>query len=155
RPEAALRSCFRVAKPGASLFLTTNLVGHMGEFYEVYRSTLVELGFHDRLAALDAHISHRATVSSVTTLLTRAGFTFVEAHTSSFRERFVDGSSLLRHRFIRLGFVPGWKAIAPEDAIEATFAALERRLNLLAAERSGLSLNVPAACVHARKPSSE
>ncbi|MEX0643555.1 MAG: methyltransferase domain-containing protein, partial [Pirellulales bacterium] len=54
-PEAALRSCFRVAKPGAGLLLTTNLVGHMGEFYEAYRSVLVELGFADRLAALDAH----------------------------------------------------------------------------------------------------
>ncbi len=32
----------------------------------------------------------------------------------SFRERFVDGSSLLRHHFMRLGFVPAWKSIVPE-----------------------------------------
>jgi ubiquinone/menaquinone biosynthesis C-methylase UbiE len=155
QPEAALRSCFRVAKPGASLILTTNLVGHMAEFYEAYRSTLVELGFHDRLAVLDTHINGRATVSSVTTLLGHAGFTFVEAATCSFQERFADGSSLLRHRFIRLGFLPGWKAIAPEGAVEATFAALERRLNLLAAQRGALSLTIPAACMHARKPAAE
>src|SRR5258707_6887741 len=30
-PDAALRACFRVAKPGARLLLTTNLVGHMSE----------------------------------------------------------------------------------------------------------------------------
>ena len=155
QPEAALRTCFRVAKPGASLFLTTNLVGHMSEFYDAYRSVLLELGFADRLATLDAHINHRATVDSVKALLERAGFDFVDAVTRSFRERFVDGSSLLRHFFIRLGFVPGWKSVAPEGAVEQTFAALERRLNAIAAERGELSLTVPAACIQACKPASE
>jgi ubiquinone/menaquinone biosynthesis C-methylase UbiE len=154
-PEAALRSCFRVAKPGANLFLTTNLVGHMGEFYEAYRSVLVELGFTGQLATLDAHISHRATVDSLRTLLEREGFKFVEAVTRSFRERFVDGSSLLRHYFIRLGFVPAWKSVAPEGAVEAIFAALEDRLNLIAAERGELSLTIPAACIQACKPGTE
>jgi arsenite methyltransferase len=152
QPEAALRSCFRVAKPGADLFLTTNLVGHMGEFYEVYRSVLAELGLHDRIAPLDAHIRHRATVDSLRSLLEGAGFEFVDAIASSFQERFVDGSALLAHRFVRLGFLPGWKSIAPQDAVEATFAALERRLNAAAAERGELSLTIPAVCVHARKP---
>ena len=113
-PEAALRSCFRVAKPEVSLFLTTNLFGHMAEFYESYRSVLLELGFSDRIAALDAHINHRATVDSVKTLLEQEGFEFVKATTYTFCERFVDGSALLRHYFIRLGFVPGWKSIALE-----------------------------------------
>ena len=151
-PEAALRSCFRVAKPGANLFLTTNLVGHMSEFYDAYHSVLLELGYSDRLAALDDHINHRATVDSVRELLNRAGFDFVEAGTRSFRERFVDGSALLRHFFVRLGFVPGWKSVAPEDAVERTFAALEGRLNAIAAEVGELSLSVPAACIQARKP---
>ena len=66
---AVLESCFRVAKPGARLLLTTNLAGHMSEFYDVYRATLIELGQTDRLAALDAHISHRGTVDSVASVL--------------------------------------------------------------------------------------
>jgi ubiquinone/menaquinone biosynthesis C-methylase UbiE len=151
-PEAALRSCFRVAKPGADMLLTTNLVGHMEEFYDAYRSVLVELGFADRLAALDAHIRRRATVDSVRTLLEGEGFQFVKAITRSFRERFLDGSALLHHYFIRLAFFPAWKAIAPEAAVASTFAALERRLNAIAAERGELSLSVPAACIHACKP---
>jgi ubiquinone/menaquinone biosynthesis C-methylase UbiE len=151
-PEAALRSCYRVAKPGAGLFLSTNLVGHMSEFYDTYRSVLQELGFTDRLAALDAHVNHRATADSVRTLLERAGFDFVDAITCSFRERFVDGSSMLRHHFIRLGFMPAWKSVAPEGAVEGTFAALERRLNAIAAEHGELSLTVPAACIQACKP---
>ncbi len=154
-PEAALRSCFRVAKPGANLFLTTNLVGHMGEFYEAYRCVLVELGFRGQLAALDAHMNYRGTVDSVRALLEREGFKFVEAVTRSFRERFVDGSSLLRHYFIRLGFVQAWKSVAPEGAVEKTFAALEQRLNTLAAQRGELSLTIPAACIQACKPATE
>ena len=154
-PTKALRSCFRVAKPGARLYLTTNLVGHMCEFYEAYRSVLVELGFTGQLAALDAHINHRATVDSVRSLLEREGFVFVEAVTTSFRERFADGSSLLRHYFIRLGFVAAWKSIAPVGAVEATFAAIEQRLNTMAAERGELSLTIPAACIQACKPATE
>jgi ubiquinone/menaquinone biosynthesis C-methylase UbiE len=145
--EAVLQTCFRVAKPGANLFLTTNLVGHMSEFYEAYRCVLVELDFTGQLAALDAHISRRATLDSVRRLLERAGFKFVEAVTRSFRERFVDGSSLLCHHFIRLGFVPAWKSIAPEGAVEPTFAALEHRLNTIAAARGELALTIPAACI--------
>jgi ubiquinone/menaquinone biosynthesis C-methylase UbiE len=151
-PEAALQTCYRVAKPGTSMFLTTNLVGHMAEFYDAYRSVLVELGDTSHLAALDFHINRRATVASVRTLLERTGFTFVAAATRTFRERFVDGSSLLRHYFMRLGFVPGWKSLAPAGAVEATFAALEQRLNTMASEQGELSLTIPAACIEARKP---
>lgn len=154
-PGATLQACFRVAKPGAGLLLTSNLVGHMAEFYEAYRSVLMELGFSDRLGLLDAHINHRATVDSVKRLLEQAGFEFVEAKTWSFQERFADGSALLRHHFIRLGFIPAWKSVAPPGAVEATFAALERRLNAIAAELGELSLTVPAACIRACKPAAE
>jgi ubiquinone/menaquinone biosynthesis C-methylase UbiE len=151
-PEGALKACFRVAKPGASLFLTTNLAGHMREFYDVYRKVLVELGFTAQLPLLDAHINHRATVDSVRTLLEREGFEFVETITRSFCERFVDGTALLNHYFIRLAFVPAWKAVASAGAEELTFAALERDLNIIAAERGELALTIPAACIQARKP---
>jgi ubiquinone/menaquinone biosynthesis C-methylase UbiE len=152
QPDLALGACFRVAKPGADLFLTTNLVGHMGEFYEAYRSVLEELGLAGQIAALETHINHRATVDSVKTLLEGTGFEFVSAETRSFRERFADGSALFRHYFMRLAFVPAWKSVAPAGAVEATFAALERRLNAMAAEQGELSLTVPAARIQARKP---
>jgi arsenite methyltransferase len=42
-PAAVLAECFRVAKPGARLVLTTNLMGHLSEFYEVFRQILREL----------------------------------------------------------------------------------------------------------------
>lgn len=53
-PGAVLRVCSRIAKPNATLLFTTNLVGHMAEFYEAYREVLIDLGRRDRLSALDA-----------------------------------------------------------------------------------------------------
>ena len=150
-PAEALRSCFRVARPGANLFLTTNLVGHMSEFYDVYRSVLHELGFMDRLATLEAHISHRGTIQEVKSLLERGGFRFVHSVPTTFRERFVDGSAFLRHYFIRLGFVPGWKSVAPPEAVQETFAVLEERLNQIAASQGELALTIPAVCIQACK----
>src|SRR5712691_1804159 len=99
--DAVLRTCFRVAKPGGRLVLTTNLVGHMREFYDVYRATLIELGLAERLAALDAHINHRATLASVSAQLDCAGFELLGVATDSCRMRFADGSSFLRHYCIR------------------------------------------------------
>lgn len=153
--DAVLRTCFRVAKPDAKLFFTTNLVGHMSEFYDVYRATLIELGQIDRLAALDAHINHRGTVESLSRIIRDAGFEVLHIDNESLRMRFANGSSLLRHYFIRLGFVQGWKAVAAPDSVEATFETLERNLNTVAAERGELALTIPMACIEARKPPPE
>lgn len=150
-PDAVLRQCHRVARPGARLFMTTNLVGHMGEFYDVFRQLLMDHGHKDRLDLLDQHIGHRATVDSVRNLLERCGFEFVRAEVSSFRERFADGSALLRHFFIRLGFLPAWKAIAPQDAIETTFLEVEKRLNMAAEKQGELALTIPIALIEAKK----
>lgn len=154
-PPAVLRTLHRVARPGASLVMTSNLVGHMAEFYEVYREVLLELGHTDRIPALDAHIQHRATTDSLTRLLTNAGFEVVETTEQSFRERHLDGSALLRHHFVRLGFVPGWKSVARPDAVGPTFAKLEERLNQRAARDGDLSLTIPAACLRAVRTASD
>lgn len=150
--EAVLQTCCRVLKPAGRLVLTTNLVGHMREFYDVYRITLMELGVLGGLAALETHIHHRATPETVVTLLGRTGFTGVEVTTEAFRMRFADGSSFLRHIFIRVAFMPAWKQVVPPDAVVHTFAALERKLNAVAAERGELALTIPMAYVGARKP---
>ncbi len=149
---AVLQTCYRVAKTDARLWLTTNLVGHMQEFYDVYHTTLVELGLDEFLSALDVHINHRATLESMTTLLAQAGFELSDVHTDTFQMRFADGSSLLRHYFMRLGFLPDWKSIVSSEMVERTFGALERNLNNLASEQGQLVLTIPMACVEARKP---
>lgn len=149
--DAVLRVCFRAARSGARLLLTTNLVGHMHELYDAYRATLLDLGFEDRLPHLEAHIHHRATVDSATAQLTAAGFEIARVTTDEFRMRFSDGSSLLRHSFIRLGFLPAWREVTRPDSIDRTLATLERKLDTIAAEHGELALTIPAACLEASK----
>ncbi|MFN7983676.1 MAG: methyltransferase domain-containing protein [Vicinamibacterales bacterium] len=148
--RAVLRVCASALKPGGHLALTTNIVGHMQEFYDVFRQTLGELGLHDALPSLEAHINHRATPESVTLMLSDTGFSHVAISRDVFRLRYADGSSFLRHAFIRLGFMPAWKQVVPANDVVRTFTALERNLNALAATHGELSLTIPMAYVEAR-----
>ncbi len=149
-PQAVLQVCTRAMKPAASLWLGTNLMGHMAELYAVYAETLRESGQHAALPALDAHVRHRGTLESVTELLSEAGLRVAQIHTGAFRMRFADGSALLRHYFMRWAFVPAWRAIVAPERRKDTFALLERKLNALAAAQGELSLGIPLAIVEAR-----
>jgi arsenite methyltransferase len=149
--EAVLRTCARVMKADARLFLSTNPIGHMAELYEVYADTLREAGRSDLLPALDAHVLGRGTLDSLAQRLDAAGLEAVRTWSDSFRMRFTDGRALLRHYFVRLAFVPGWKAIVEPAARTAVLALLERKLDARAAALGELVLSVPLACVEARK----
>lgn len=150
--DAVLQECYRIAKPGAQLLLTTNLVGHMQEFYDAYREVLIELGYTDRLPVLEEHINHRATVDSVKAQLENAGFQFVDAQTGSFVETYSNGSALFESFFIRMAFMPAWKAIAPPTAVTKVFRALEHHLSWgRRMYPPTLSLTIPTACIEARK----
>jgi ubiquinone/menaquinone biosynthesis C-methylase UbiE len=149
--DAVLQTCQRILKRDGRLFLTSNLVGHMREFYEVYRQTLVNLQLEQFLPKLDAHINHRATIESIRERLERVGFNVVAVNESSFQMRFADGSSLFRHYFIRLGFVQEWANVVDADKVQTVFSALENNLNSYAQERGELSLTIPMACVEGVK----
>lgn len=151
-PDAVLKACFRMAKPGACLILTSNLSGHMTEFYTVYREVLIELGQHDRLPLLESHVQHRGTVDSVSHQLQDADFRLGRVTTDSFHMRFADGSCLLRHYFIRLCFIQAWKSIASPNRIDETFTVLEQKLNTLARAQGALALTIPMALFMASKP---
>jgi arsenite methyltransferase len=151
-PDAVLKTCHRLARPGAMLLMTTNLIGHMAEFYEIFRKVMIEVGHNNELNVLDAHIAHRATTESVQSRLATANFTVQNVTTHSFQDRFLDGTSFLRHFFIRLGFLPDWKKILPAESAQAMFEVLESRLNERAAKMGELSLTIPAACIIAKKP---
>lgn len=149
-PDAVLAEVFRVTRPGGRLMLTTNLKGHMAEVYECLREALEELGLADRVAALAAHEDSRGTIAEVSDRLVRAGFQDVTAETSSYTMRFADGSAMLRHWSMRLGFVPAWQAIAGDRAPHV-MASLERRLNARAETRGELALTIPIALIAGRK----
>ncbi|GJM45076.1 MAG: hypothetical protein DHS20C21_19180 [Gemmatimonadota bacterium] len=150
-PAAALRRCFHVAREGATILLTTNPIGHMVEFYEVFHQTLADVGRTDRADALHAQEAHRGTTESIHGLLQDAGFRVTATRENSFRLRYASGSALLRHYFIRVGFLGGWKSVLPPEAVEVTFKRLEANLNAYAAENGELALTIPMLCIEGTK----
>jgi arsenite methyltransferase len=144
---AVLRTCFRVLKPGARIFLSSNLVGHMAELYAAFRDVIPE----DRADGLEDHIEHRSTVEKMQAQLRAAGFLDGSVTTSSFRMRFADGQSLLRHWFVRFGFLPEWTRIAGPDS-EEVMRKLALELDDEASIRGELALTIPMACVEGVKP---
>lgn len=150
RPEAVLAECRRVLRPDGRLALTTNLQGHMREFYGVFRDVLMRLGKPDDIDRLAAHEAHRGTAISQATRVEASGFLVTRLIEDSFVWRFADGSALLRHFMIRLGFLDGWRGIVDPERERDIFAALEEQLNIQGRHQSGLSLTIPMLYLEAQ-----
>ncbi len=150
-PEAALAECFRVAKPSARIALTSNLKGHMKEFYNIFKSTLRSVGSDEELARLLEHIDHRTTLVQSREILEKSGFKVVKTIEESFVMRFSNGSALLNHSFIKLGFLDGWKKVVSPERMEMVFTELEKNLNRVADETGELVLTIPMAYVEGIK----
>jgi ubiquinone/menaquinone biosynthesis C-methylase UbiE len=136
----ALRECRRVSRDGGVLALTTNVVGHMKEFYEVFAEVLDG----DAKKRLDEHVNHRATIASVTELLESAGFKVRRVVEREGLMRFANGTALFNHYFIKLGFLGAWRDVVPDTKRE-TFAALLKKLD----DRGELRLTIPMAYIEA------
>lgn len=150
-PEAVMAECWRVSKPSAIVVLTTNLKGHMKEFYDVFESALAESGNGNALNALEQHIDKRATVEGIRALFEKTGFRLSRAHEESTVMRFADGSALLRHYFIKLGFLDNWKSVVDAQERESVFARIEAMLNGISRERGELSLTIPMAYIQGER----
>jgi len=148
-PDAVFRESRRVLRRGGRLALTTNVEGHMAELYAVFEAVLKARGRPEALEALRQHVAHRGTAASIAERLRRAGFRFSRGVERDFPMRFADGTALLRHYFIRLGFLDGWRGVVGPEIEREVFAALEDGLNRQAAEREELALTVPLAYLEA------
>ncbi|MEM7351170.1 MAG: class I SAM-dependent methyltransferase [Acidobacteriota bacterium] len=152
-PTVVMAECRRVCAPAGRLALTTNLVGHMGEFYKIYEQTLVATGNSHRVDQLHRQEAHRATPEGLHSLFSQAGFEVTVCHMETFTLRYSDGSAFLRAYLSRLGFLDGWKGVLGDTGQEtAVFEELEARLNRLSHESSeGLCLSIPAAYFEGRR----
>jgi len=147
----ALAECRRVCKPGAQLVLTQNLPETMRAFYEVYESVLRECRLDSALPALRRHIrAKRRTLEEVRALVAGAGFDTTRISEGSFSLRFLDGTALLSHFFVRIGFLEAWRSVPRPRDVDRVFELLERRLNESARRRGELRLDVPFACLDCR-----
>jgi arsenite methyltransferase len=150
-PEAVLAECFRVAKPQASLVLTTNPIGHMRELYALFREVLLELHQSMYLERLQQNEEHRGTKASLSGMLQAAGFHTVKIQEGAFQLRYLDGSALFHHLLTQVGFLDGWRQVVDAEDEEPVFALLETRLNQVAQARGELCLTVPMLYLEGEK----
>lgn len=150
-PLAVFAEWRRILRPGGTAALSTNFSGHMVEFYDVFRSVLIDAAHHDALPGLDAHIAHRSTFEDLQALLNAAGLEVVDRHSSSVKHRFADGSAFLRHQFIRVAFLQEWTDLVPEANRQSIFAETESRLNQIAHQRGVFEVTVPIDYVAAAR----
>jgi ubiquinone/menaquinone biosynthesis C-methylase UbiE len=120
-PPAAMRECFRVAKSGARIAVTTNLTGHMAAFYDVFRAHAPRELVH----AIDVQEAHRGTRGTIEALLTDAGFALTKIAESEFHLHFANGTAMLRHPLVGF-FLDGWRKVTDDEGV---WAAIEAALN--------------------------
>jgi ubiquinone/menaquinone biosynthesis C-methylase UbiE len=151
-PAAVVAECFRVTKSAGRVVFTTNMQGHMREFYAVYRDVLLAMGNSDYLERLEAHEAHRGTTASLAALLERAGFIVTRAIEDQFQLRYLDGTAFFNHWLTKGGFLDGWRGVINPEEEAVVFARLEARLNGQAARDGELRMTVPMLYLEGQKP---
>jgi SAM-dependent methyltransferase len=121
KPPAFVAECRRVAKPGARLAVTTNLTGHMAEFYEVFRAAVPP----DLVDAVDAQEAHRGTRAVIEQTLRDGGFEVTRVVEDELYLKYATGTALLRHPLVSF-FKEGWMRVTDDPSV---WAAIEERLN--------------------------
>lgn len=138
-PAAVLRECFRVARPGARIVLTTNVTGHMATFYDLFR-----IAAPQHADAITRQEQHRGSKESVSALLEGAGFAMKRTVEDEFYLRFASGTAMFRHFLVQF-FYEGWRSAVDDDAV---FAKLESQLNAA----SPLRFRIPMLYAEAVRP---
>jgi arsenite methyltransferase len=150
-PELVFQECQRVLKPNGRLVLTTNLNGHWKEFYQIFETTLQQLGKEKIVKKLKKQQENRGTVKSVSKLFSDNGFIINQQHKEKFEMHYLDGSAFLNHHFVKLGWLSSWKNIVADSELEQVFRRLEDNLNAYSKQSNGLKLTVPMAYIEGRK----
>lgn len=151
KPEAVFKECNRVLKPEGNLALTTNLQGHWKEFYNIFYSTLQQLGKDDLVSSLKKEEEHRGTIDSFSKSFTEGGFKICRHFEESFEMKFLDGSAFLNHHFVKLGWLTTWRNLFPTQELQKIFSTLEHNLNEHSKISAGLTLTVPMAYIEGTK----
>jgi len=153
--EAVFRECFRAAKPGGRIALTTNPVGHMQEFYDVLAETMTQLKLGHLTDRFESQRQHRISSEKICHHLETVGFVISAVKHDSFSMWFANGSAFLNHYLIKYAFMYGWKGIFPGELLKDVFGKLEENLNAAAEKQGEFNVTIPMAYIEGEKQGSE
>ena len=150
--EKVLSECSRILKKDGQFVMTMNLNNTMVEFYDIMEAILLEMNMKARIEKMHQQIyKKRKPLDSFIALLEKHGFGIKEVDREQFDYKFVDGTTLLNHYFIRMAFLGGWKEIVPAEQQELIFNEIERRMNDKADIDGYFRLSVPYVVIDCRK----
>jgi len=147
-----LAECYRSLKPGGQLVFTVNLPGSMKEFYSIFEIVLKENNLSGSVTKMKAHIkAKRLTLQKNLEQVKSNRFIVKKIIQESFNMKYLDGTSLLNHHFIKLAFLESWVNIVPSERKKEIFDLLEKSLNKRAKVKGELRLTIPFVCIEGRK----
>ncbi len=151
--DMALLECARVAKPDAQLAFAMYTNESMKEFYDVFEQVLESYGLEISILAMQNHVAdEKKSISQIESKLNKFGFRLISKIEDTFYLRFLDGTALLNHHFIRQVFYPVWHALVVESHQKQVFELLESKLNLLAKLNGELKLAIQFVVFDCEKP---
>lgn len=150
--ERAVGECSRVLKTDGQFIQSVNLDTTMIEFYDVFEQVLSANNMEHELALMKDHIyKKRKPLNEFTDLLEQHNFEIRDIIHDQFQYRFVDGTTMLNHFFIKLAFMDSWKNILAEDKKKDIFIEIESKLNYQADKKGGVSLTIPFVIINCTK----
>lgn len=150
--QLVLRECSRVIRSGGQLVQTLNLDNTMMEFYDVVIEVLMDTENEEVVEKVKNHIyEKRKPLEEVIVMMEINGFSILNVEHDQFDYRFMDGTTLLNHYHIGLGFLGAWKSMLPEEMRSEVFKRVETRMNQMAERDGHFRLSVPFVCIDAIK----
>ena len=150
--DKSLSECSRIMKKGGQFIQTMNLNGTMIEFYDTMENVLKELKMDLEVHKMREQIyKKRKPLSELTDMLEQHNFSVENIIQDQFDYKFVDGTTMFNHFFIRLAFLDGWKNIVPTDKQIEVFKRIENKMNEKAEIDEFFKLSVPFALIDCKR----
>lgn len=150
--QKALSECCRVLKNGRQFIQTVNLNETMIEFYSELEKALSSSLLDSYIPAIHEHIyKKRKPLDEYQKMIESEGFSIDSVQHDKFEYRFVDGTTMFNHFFIKLAFLDSWKNLVPTEKQNEIFSKVEDALNEKAKTDGFIKLSVPFVVIDAGK----
>jgi len=150
--ESVIGECSRIIKKGGQFIQTMNLDKSMFEFYDQLKEVLNDLKMDKEIELMHKHISEkRPSLDKIITEIKGHGFVIKDLEHDQFNYKFTDGTAMLNHHQVRLGFMDSWISFLPADKTGEIFDRIENKLNEQSRHFGEIKLSIPYVMINAIK----